>query len=52
VPTRSGTATKAVFAQAGTGAPSRVSDLIIASSPSFLDRPGPLRRGDADVSAV
>ena len=23
----------------------RVSDLIIASSPSFLDRPGPLRRG-------
>ena len=31
---------------------SRVSDLIIAFSPSLLDRPGPLRRGDADVSAV
>src|SRR4029077_221309 len=30
----------------------RVSDLIIACSPSLLDRPGPLRRGDDDVSAA
>jgi hypothetical protein len=44
-------ATKAVFAQAGTGASSGGSDLIIAFS-LVVDRPVPLRRGDADDSAV